>query len=600
MNILKKLFGVKDKDNAIKRYFKTGLFNKFIATLVTACFVISIVNLPAFASLNEKEKGKDIIKSASEHEDVLYQNGGYLSVNEMLSQDVTEKDGALMVKGEAKGSVVDGKAIVTGPDGKELKQLSQHYTNLMESKVGAEATRLGLCSYDENSNKFIKNDLSDTAFKDKIGEISNKTKLSSDAVEAILNRFETAKDKKEESKVVQKPEENSNVLNAQTNINQTSPVKAATDALSAASEDIIQKGIMAPVGPISQVATSIFNPDDNANNNNGQTELRATEQELKDAVTNISDAANNKEEFNEAVNNVTEQKETTQQQAVIQPEQQQQAIVSPTSTNSNPVVNNNEQKNTGIAKLTGVETVNEKDKTNKTDKKAKVTKEQAIKNSADKVKKNIEKASKKAKDVIKDVSVNTTITKDKKNKNKTTKKTVESYTRNGAKITITTTKTVTKQKDGSLKIEYNRVKESKGKDGKITKTEVNRNFTAKKKGKGTWEITGGTENVTLSKDGKKVKTIKKTINGTRKEIRDKNGNKRIIYDLRIKTNTINGKKVNLKEEHRVATSTYRKINGKVYRTYSKVSTIDGKTTKVNTSSVVDKNGKQTLCKLGQR
>ena len=77
MNILKKLFGSKSaktysSDNhseivsesiqnysqgtesripAVKQYFKTGLFNKFISILVTACFIISIVNLLAFANI---------------------------------------------------------------------------------------------------------------------------------------------------------------------------------------------------------------------------------------------------------------------------------------------------------------------------------------------------------------------------------------------------------------------------------------------------------------------------------------------------------------------------------------------------------------------
>ena len=214
----------------------------------------------------------------------------------------------------------------------------------------------------------------------------------------------------------------------------------------------------------------------------------------------------------------------------------------------------------------------------------KETETQTINDSAKEVTNNIKNT--KADTIIKNLKTNTTIS---KKGNATVKKTVESYTKDGAVVKVTTTRTVTKNKDGSKTITYNKVKEST-KDGKVTKTVTNRTFTAGKDGK----IKNGTENITVTKDGKTAKTIDRTLNGTRKVIKDKNGNHRVIYDLTITgTQTINGKKTTLKKEHRVTTSTYRKVKGKIYKTYSRVSTIDGKTTKIN-SSIEIENGKKTV------
>ena len=142
MNILKKLFGKKDKENKVKQYFKTGLFNKFIATLVTVCFVISIVNLPAFA--DKKKKVDEIIEEDTKAQEVL--NGGdktsdSVRIMQSLADNVDLKENVIWKKGK------DGKKEVVGTwDGKVAKIWSggkfvedEAYTKAIKAKLGIQS-----------------------------------------------------------------------------------------------------------------------------------------------------------------------------------------------------------------------------------------------------------------------------------------------------------------------------------------------------------------------------------------------------------------------------------------------------------------------------
>ncbi|MDR3256928.1 MAG: hypothetical protein LBT18_04725 [Endomicrobium sp.] len=132
----------------ISKYFGIydgkSVFTKSIAILVVVCFILNVVNLPAFASTKDDELRKKQIKTEQTNSGVLYQGDqSYGSVSYMqFLEDNTDIDenNAILVKNangkyEAKGywDLKTQTAKIIGPDGKAVD--NDTYTNVVKNKL---------------------------------------------------------------------------------------------------------------------------------------------------------------------------------------------------------------------------------------------------------------------------------------------------------------------------------------------------------------------------------------------------------------------------------------------------------------------------------
>ena len=209
------------QSSKVKQYFGKGLFNKIISVLVTVCFVISIINLPAFA--DEKKRVNEILDEDTKQQDVLHQADATYSapqkaVKQVAMKSISETDGALKQNGKLIGTIVEGKAYLN--QGSAGLEYSEQFTNLIEDKVATEAEKLGLGSFKQDENamdgqKFTKKDVREEEIKDKINQISKTTNLSIETVTFVMGRFETQKDKNEQNSVTEPETKNKNILKNQ-------------------------------------------------------------------------------------------------------------------------------------------------------------------------------------------------------------------------------------------------------------------------------------------------------------------------------------------------------------------------------------------------
>ena len=397
MNILKKLFGIKDKkkDIAIKKtlpvypvtysptfkqYLKMDLFNKIISILVTACFVISIVNLPAFADTEDiiKRKDKKEITEQTTNESVY--NSGSTSASKSSSvyrtQNIKEKNnGVLETEDGKQGSILiqNGDITVTSPNnsthtflpdkslketviGKALEIAQKKQEGKTDNSLKEETVNVALEIVDKVKKELI--DYKKAGGKDgeeDITGIAKRTGLSEETVEVVIGIFNRVREgiaayektNKKENKATyisnetgrqghflsedavngvlnitndidNQSKENKEVLTNQDQTDQAnvSITETSTDVLGSVLGETIIK--VPGLDLATQAATSIVKTSEE-NNNNGQDQQMASDQEQNDALNNIANEALNKEEVTNVIEEVTEKEEITS----VEPQQEQ-------------------------------------------------------------------------------------------------------------------------------------------------------------------------------------------------------------------------------------------------------------------------------------
>ena len=383
MNILKKLFGrslchsafdaesIKNKKNAnlsaaqpvgssaVHNYFKTGLFNKIISILVTACFVISIVNLPAFADSETDiiEKNKKKMTTNESVSESVYNPGTSTTANKNSSvyktQNIKEEDNGVLKTADGKeGTIVikDGDFTVNSPNNPTHSFLPDR--NLKQTVIGKALDIEYKKNRGENDKSLKENTVNVVVeavgkVKKELSEgnrdlssISKKTNLSEDTVDSVLSIIDMVKkelavyegtktDKTKEEFIsyntglkghflseeavsyvleiindIEKSKGQTKKYNNNQKLNQASPVVSAMNGFSSTSQTIIEKGPFGAVANLSyQGAIYLFNDD---KNNNKQTTQVVTDQQEKTALSNVSDSFLNKNEYNEAAKNIFE------------------------------------------------------------------------------------------------------------------------------------------------------------------------------------------------------------------------------------------------------------------------------------------------------